>query len=96
VPLPLHRHGQCSDRQLLAQVIAHRPSHPLAAEQVEDDAEIQPAFVGRDVADVGQSDFIRLGGGKGLIEEIVGDGLAVVAVGGDHPPSVCRRDRLLP
>lgn len=92
--LPLDRHGQRGDRQLLAQVIAHRPSHHLAGEQVEDDGEVQPAFVGRDIADVGQPDFIRPGGEKGLIEEIVGDGQAVVAVGGDHANRRCVAARM--
>lgn len=41
-PLPLDGHGWRGDRHFLAGVVAHRPSHHLAAEQVEDDGELQP------------------------------------------------------
>jgi hypothetical protein len=34
-PLPLEGHGWRGDRQFLAEVVAHRPSHHLAAEQTE-------------------------------------------------------------
>jgi hypothetical protein len=96
-PLSLDCRGQRGDRQFLTQVIAHRPSHHLAGEQVEDDGELQPALGSRNVADVGEPNSIRLASDKGLTAEIVGDRQAMVAVSGDHPKAaVCRRTDAVP
>lgn len=53
--LPLGGHHQRSERQFGPHVIAHRPSHDLARCQIEHGGQIQPAFAGRDIADIGQS-----------------------------------------
>jgi len=83
--LALDRHGQGGDGQLLAHVIAHRPAHYLAAEQIEDGGQVQPPLIGRDVGDVRQPNLIRPGGQEGLVEQIVGNRQAMIAVGGDDP-----------
>ena len=68
-----------------ARVIAHRPAHDLTGEQIEDGGQVQPPLIGRDVGDVRQPNLIRPGGQEGLVEQIVGDRQAVIAVGGDDP-----------
>ena len=90
-PLSLDGHGQRRDRQFLTQVVAHRPAHDLASEQVKYGGEVQPPLVGRNVGDVGQPDLVRPSGDEALIEDIVGDRQAVFAIGGDHPKAAVRR-----
>jgi len=96
--LPLDRHGQCGDRQLLAHVMAHRPSHHLTAEEIQDDGELQPPLVGRDVTDVGEPDLVRPRGEKGLPEKIVSNRQGMIAIGGDHtePPAFRCTDAVAP
>jgi hypothetical protein len=58
-PTPLKRHVQRSQRQLLGHLLVHRPADHLAGEEVEHDGQVQPAFAGPDVAQIGQPDRVR-------------------------------------
>src|SRR6266404_7688886 len=67
-------------------MIAHRPADDLAAVQVHDGGQIEPALIGLDVGDVGEPDPVRRGDGEVALEQIRGDREVVTAVGGAHPP----------
>ena len=81
--LPLDRHQQCRRGQLGAQMIAHRPADHLARCQIEHRGQVEPAFTGRDVGDVGQPDLVRRTRLEVLPQQVGGDGQAMAAVGGD-------------
>ena len=53
---PLHRDGHCQGRQRQAgaQMIRHCPADDLAAVQIHDGGQIEPALIGPDVGDVGE------------------------------------------
>src|ERR1700694_1895357 len=67
-------------------MIAHRPADDLAAVQVHDGGQIEPALIGLDVGDVGEPDPVRRGGGEVSLEQVRGYREVVTAVGGAHPP----------
>ena len=50
---PLDRHGERGDGEFSAHVVAHCPADRLAGEEIEDHGQVEPAFAGRDVGDVG-------------------------------------------
>ena len=56
--LSLDCHGERGDGQFGTHVLAHRPTHHLAGEQVEDHGQVEPALAGRDIGNIGQPDFI--------------------------------------
>lgn len=70
----LQRHDQRVEAQPRPQVCCHAPADDLASGQVLDGGEVQEAFLGRDIADVGETDGIRA----------VGRELAAKPVGGDR------------
>src|SRR5229473_8192668 len=67
-------------------MIRHRPADDLAAVEVHDRGQIEPALISLDVGDVGEPDPVRRGGGEVPLEQIRGDREVVTAVGGAHPP----------
>jgi hypothetical protein len=52
-------HAQCVDDQLPRHAFAHRKADHLTAEQIDDDREIEPAFVCPEIGDVASPDAIR-------------------------------------
>src|ERR1700731_4340388 len=67
-------------------MIAHRPADDLAAVQVHDGGQIEPALIGLDVGDIGEPDSVRRGGGEVSLKQVPRDGEVVTAVGGPPPP----------
>src|ERR1700726_4248227 len=67
-------------------MIRHRPADDLAAVEVHDRGQIEPALIGLDVGDVGEPDPVRRGGGEVALKQIRGDREVVTTVGGAHPP----------
>src|SRR5882672_5614737 len=67
-------------------MIRRRPADDLAAVQVHDGGQIEPALIGLDIGDVGEPDPVRRSGGEVAVEQIRGDRQVVAAVGGPHPP----------
>ena len=55
-------------------MIRHRPADDLAAEQVHDAGQIEPALIGLDVGDVSEPDLVRRGGGEVPLEYVRGIG----------------------
>src|SRR5262249_50999435 len=68
--LSLDCHGERGDGQFGTHMLAHRPTHHLAGEQVEDHRQVEPALAGRDIGDIGQPDLIGAVGDKILFEQI--------------------------
>src|SRR6202790_1657966 len=66
-------------------MIAHRPADDLAAVQIHDGGQIEPALIGLDVGDVGEPDPVRCGGGEVPLEQVRCNREVVAAVGGPHP-----------
>src|SRR4051794_29798036 len=77
----LQGHPQGVARQLGPQVVGHAPADDLARGQVLDRGEVEPAFPGRDVAEVGQPDRVRPLGGEVPVEQVRRDRVVVPAVG---------------
>ena len=73
------------------QTLGHRPADDLHCGEILDSSEVEPAFVGRDIRDVGQPDRIGDGDIELALKEIGCDGMAVAAVGSDrHAPPASR------
>jgi len=51
-------HVEGSFDQLGAQVVSHRPAHDATGEEVDDDGQVEPAFPGADVRDVGSPGLV--------------------------------------
>jgi hypothetical protein len=75
-------HGERGDGQFGTHVIAHGPADHLPGEQIEDHGQVEPAFAGRDISDVGQPDLIRPVGDKVLIQQVFCNRQGMLAVGG--------------
>src|SRR5215470_19939747 len=82
--LSLDCHGERGDGQFGTHVLAHRPTHHLAGEQVEDHGQVEPALAGRDIGNIGQPDFIGPVGDKILLEQVFCHGEGMLAVGCAH------------
>src|SRR6202035_3952371 len=67
-------------------MIAHRPADDLAAVQVHDGGQIEPALIVLEVGDSGEPDSVRRGGGEFSLKQVRRDREVVTAVGGAHPP----------
>jgi hypothetical protein len=57
----------------------------LAAEQIHDRGQVEPAFVGLDVSDIGEPDTVRRCGSKVAFEPVRCDRQIVTTVGRAHP-----------
>src|SRR3954449_5860299 len=66
-------------------MIRHRPADDLAAVQIHDGGQIEPALIGLDVGDVGEPDSVRRGGAEVPLDQVRRDREVVTAVGGPHP-----------
>src|SRR6201997_482886 len=71
-------------------MICHRPADDLAAVEIHDRSQIEPALIGLDIGDVGEPDPVRRGGDEVAFEQVRGDREVVTAVGGAHPSWPCR------
>src|SRR3954466_2117006 len=67
-------------------MIRRRPADDLAAVQIHDGGQIEPALIGLDVGDVGEPDPVRRGGAEVPLDQVRRDREVVTAVGGPHPP----------
>jgi len=83
--LPLCGHHQCGERQLGSHMVAHRPAHDLAGRQVEHGGQIQLAFTGRDIGDVGEPDPVRRGCREALRQQVRRNRKIMTAVGRAGP-----------
>jgi len=73
-------HVQGVQDQLGPQVGGHRPAHDRPREGIEDHREIEPAFVGALLGDVGHPEPVRRWWGEGALDQIRrGDGARVTA-----------------
>lgn len=76
------RHEQCIEHQLGFHTRLHRPAHHLAAEQIDHDGQVQPAFVSGNVGDVAGPRAIGRRRLEVAPQQALGHRQAVVAVGG--------------
>jgi hypothetical protein len=67
-PLGRDGHRQSCQWQVGAQIIRHRPADDLTAVHVHDGDQIEPAWIGLEVGDVGEPDPVRRGGGEVALE----------------------------
>ncbi len=58
-PPTVEGEAQGGEDQAALQVTGHGPAHHPAAEAIQDDREIEPAFAGRYIGDIGQPEPIR-------------------------------------
>jgi hypothetical protein len=77
----LDRHDERGDGEFGAHMIAHGRANDLAGEQIEDHGQVEPAFAGRDVSDIIQSDLIGPVGHKILIQQVCRHRQGMLAVG---------------
>src|SRR5947209_5754890 len=70
-------------------MIAHCPADDLAAVEVQDRGEIEPALIGLDISDICKPDPVRRSGGKVAPEQVGGDREVVPAIGCADPPGPC-------
>src|SRR5450759_4340526 len=73
-------HAQCVDNQLPGHALAHREADHLAAEQVDDDREIEPSFLCPHIGDVAGPDPIRRLDVKPTLQQVRRDGKAMRTV----------------
>jgi hypothetical protein len=66
-------------------VIQHRPTDDLAAEEVHDGSQVQPALRGWNVGDIGKPDPVWSGGGEVTRDQVRRDRQIVTTVGGADP-----------
>src|SRR5271170_636891 len=67
-------------------MICHRPADDLAAVEVHDRGQIEPALIGLDVGDVSEPDAVGRGGGEVPLQQVRCNRELVATVGGPHPP----------
>src|SRR4029077_18327333 len=67
-------------------MIRHRPADDLAAVEIHEHGQIEPALIGLDVGDVGEPDLVRRGGDEVALEQGRGD-REVLTAGGEARPS---------
>jgi len=90
-----HGHLQRIDHQTAVDPLAHRPADDPPRVQVLHGRQVQPAFKGRDLCDVGRPGLVGRPRLELAIHDVLGDGLIVVGVGGAaQPPPGLRRDPL--
>jgi len=80
--------AQGGESQVAVQPVACCPADDPAGEQVDDDGEVQPAFAGPDIGDVGAPLLVRPPRREVLIEQVRGDRPGVAAVRGALEPSL--------
>ena len=66
----------------------HTPAHHLPAKQIQNHGQIQPTLVGRDVGDVTRPHLIGGCCREVALQQVLGNGQLVFAVGGDHELSL--------
>jgi hypothetical protein len=71
--------------------VAGCPANDPSCEQVDDDGEIEPAFAGPDIGDVGAPLLVGRGCGKVLIEQVRRDRPSMMAVRGPLEPPLLPR-----
>src|SRR4051812_28515172 len=84
-PAALQGHDQRVHAQPGPEVVGHAPADDLARGQVLDRGRVQPALVGRQVADVGQPDGVGPLGDEVAVEQGPGDPQGVAGGGGGPP-----------
>jgi len=92
---PPDRHDQGVGDELGRHGVAHRPADDAARVQVDHGRNIQPAFGGPDVGEVGHPFTVRRVGGELAIEHIAGDHRPFAIVPGQPTPPWPRLQRLL-
>src|SRR5512146_2121346 len=83
--LALQRHHESRERQFGSQMIAHGPADDLAAVEVHDRGQVQPALTSWNVSDVGKPDAVWRRSHEVAVEKVEGDRQVVTAVGRSHP-----------
>ncbi len=68
-------HHQRIEHELGGHLRAHRPADGAAAEEIQDDRQIQPAFAGADVGEVGDPLLVGAGGLKLPVEHVRGNAM---------------------
>jgi hypothetical protein len=66
-------------------MILHCPANDPAAVEIDDGGQPEPAFVGLDLADVGEPDLVWRSSDEVPIEKVRGDRNVVATIGGAHP-----------
>jgi hypothetical protein len=91
-------HGQRVQTEGGCERGSESPADELAAVNVEDAGDVEPAFVGGNIGDVSDPDFIAGAGRRAALEQVWGDRVVVLAVGGlrETPDPRAAGDALLP
>ena len=76
------RPPQCLQAKPGGQGGGAEPTNDLPAVGIHDRGHIEPAFVGGNVGDVSAPNFVQRLGRTAVLEQIGGDGMIVIAVGG--------------
>ena len=63
-------HAQCIDDQCPRHALAHREADDLTAEQIDDDREIEPAFLRPEIGDVAGPDTVRRFDAKVALQQV--------------------------
>jgi hypothetical protein len=74
-------HVESLQDQFRPHVVGHRPTDDLARKEVEDRADVEPPFVGRNVGDVGDPLLVRPRRREITVQEVLGHGQSVVRIG---------------
>jgi hypothetical protein len=72
-PAAVHGHLQRVGDELGAHVLGHRPADDHSAVGVLDGCEVEPAFPGSEVGDVGDPQHVRSVGPERPFDEVIGD-----------------------
>src|SRR6056297_1994319 len=82
-PSSPYGHQQCLQGEVGGHAGLGRPSNDTSREQVDDDAEVQPAFIGPNVGDVRHPDLIGPGRLEALLQPVLRHhrGLAAISAG---------------
>ena len=76
-------HGQRIGHDVRRHARFQRPADDLAVEQIQHDGQVEPAFIGPQVGDVGRPDLIRCGRGEVPLQQVLGHRQGVLGVGRD-------------
>ena len=75
-------HLQGLDAEVGVQGILHAPADDLSAEKIDDPGEVEQAFIGVDIRDIGGPFLVGSLGGEVAVESILKDGVIVIGIGG--------------
>jgi len=75
-------HFQGFDAEIRVQGVLHAPADDLSAEQVDDAGQVEEAFIGGDVGDIGGPFLIGCGGVEFAVEPVLEYRMRMIGIGG--------------